>query len=301
MPGEEKMLRSCIARRSRLILSSHLILLAIFLAVPTAAVTESNDNLFESLQERLINDGFDKTWIMETYSRPEVYFETKGISLFLMHRESTLNYDQFASRDSIRKAREYMHTYKGELSRAKKTFGVDSEVITAIILVETRLGTYTGRRSVLNSLSTMAALADPVVRNIFWEQVAPISRLNREDYDKWTQRKSKWAYDELKAFLSYTIRERMKPSDISGSYAGALGISQFMPSNVLSFAKDGDRDGRIDLFSHADAIMSVASYLNHYGWRPGINSEQAYKVIYNYNRSKYYVNTVLKIAEILKG
>ena len=52
---------------------------------------------------------------------------------------------------------------------------------------------------------------------------------------------------------------------------------------------------------HADAIFSIASYLKHYGWKPGISREKAYKVVYHYNHSKYYVNTVLDIADKLKG
>lgn len=80
-----------------------------------------------------------------------------------------------------------------------------------------------------------------------------------------------------------------------------MGLCQFMPSNILILAKDGDNDGRIDLFSHADAIMSIASYLKHYGWYPGIAGQEAYNVVYTYNHSSYYVNTILKIVELLKG
>ena len=74
-----------------------------------------------------------------------------------------------------------------------------------------------------------------------------------------------------------------------------------MPSNALTLARDGNNDGQVDLFNHADAIMSVASYLNNYGWYPGIDQKGAYDVVYQYNHSEYYVNAVLKIADLLKG
>ena len=80
-----------------------------------------------------------------------------------------------------------------------------------------------------------------------------------------------------------------------------MGISQFMPSNALTLAQDGNQDGKVDLFNHADAIMSVARYLEHHGWKPGIDREKAYKVILRYNYSRYYANTVLEIAAKLKG
>jgi membrane-bound lytic murein transglycosylase B len=93
----------------------------------------------------------------------------------------------------------------------------------------------------------------------------------------------------------------MDPAGINGSYAGALGIAQFMPSNIIAYAKDGNKDGRVDLHDHADAIASIASYLKHFGWKPGIDRKKAYKVVYQYNHSKYYVNIILKIADRLKS
>jgi membrane-bound lytic murein transglycosylase B len=93
----------------------------------------------------------------------------------------------------------------------------------------------------------------------------------------------------------------MDPVSIKGSYAGAMGIAQFMPSNILAYGEDGNGDSRIDLFEDADAIFSIASYLKNYGWKPGIDREKAYKVVYHYNHSKYYVNTILEIRELLEG
>ena len=71
--------------------------------------------------------------------------------------------------------------------------------------------------------------------------------------------------------------------------------------NVLkmAYARDGNQDGVIDLFTHADAMASIASFLKRYGWKPGIETEKAKKVIYRYNHSDYYVNTILKISELL--
>jgi membrane-bound lytic murein transglycosylase B len=80
-----------------------------------------------------------------------------------------------------------------------------------------------------------------------------------------------------------------------------MGIAQFMPSNALTLAKDGNQDGHINLFHHEDAIFSIANYLKRYGWKPGLTQEEAYDVVYHYNHSKYYVNTILKIRDKLKG
>lgn len=262
---------------------------------------EKNNFNFKSLQKRLIKDGFDNRTITKLYNHPKVYFEKKGITLFLIHQEAKLNYEQFVSVRMIKKARLYMKTHESVLLKTEKDYGVDKEVITAIILVETQLGAILGGPFILNTLSTMAALADPVVKDRFWEELSHSKQVTRKKYDEWVKRKSNWAYKELKAFLEYTNGENLNPIDIRGSYAGALGIAQFMPSNISAFAKDGNDDGSIDLFNHSDAIASVANYLRHYGWRPGIDRKKAYQVVLRYNYSRPYAKTVLKVSTLLKG
>ena len=194
-----------------------------------------------------------------------------------------------------------MREHAATLEAAEKKFGVDPNVITAIILVETKFGRFLGTRSIINTLSTMASLTEAPPREYLWGQLPKERRFERNRYDQKADRKSQWAYKELKAFLTYTQQHKVDPINIKGSYAGAMGIAQFMPSNILAYGKDGNGDGRIDLFEDADAIHSIASYLKHYGWKPGIDRKKAYKVVYHYNHSKYYVNTVLKITELLKG
>jgi membrane-bound lytic murein transglycosylase B len=262
--------------------------------------TEGNSNYFESLQAKLITDGFDEYEIKALYIRPEVSFETKGVSLFFMHSEARLDYDQYTVKQQIKKARRYMKKYNMELLQAKNLYGVDKEVITAIILIETQCGTLLGNRSVLNTLSTLASLFDLQVRGMLWQEISDIPELTRHKFEKKAERKSIWAYRELKAFLDHTIIEGVDPVEIKGSYAGAMGISQFMPSNIPELAKDGNNDGRIDLFDHADAIASIAFFLKRHGWKPGISKKKAQKVVHHYNHSDRYVDAVLKISKLLK-
>ena len=276
--------------------------LLILIAVPAfqnPAIADNSRVYFESLQQRLIIEGFDKGMIKDLYNRPEVYFDFKGVSRYFVHREAKLNYGQFTSKSSIKKAKKYMSKYSTELSRAERIYGVDKEIVTAIILVETRLGKVIGSRSILNTLSTLASLSDLNIREMVWDKNSKACSLTREEFNKWSKRKSKWAYAELKAFFEYVNREGIDPAIINGSFAGALGIAQFIPSSILAFAKDGDGDGSVDLFNHADAIISIATYLGHYGWHTGIDGKDAQKVVYRYNHSNYYVDTVLKISELL--
>lgn len=279
-----------------------LLTLGLIASLPTPAVADNQSSrYFKTLQVRLIKDGFDKKQIKALYSRPQVYFEAEGAARFLVHREATLNYDQFSTAHSIQQARGYIKKHKRVLENTEKAYGVDKEVITAIILVESQFGTLADGPSILNTLSTLAALSDQNVRHMFWHEVTKTRKLSMKKYDRWAQRKSKWAYTELKSFLKYTAQEKIDPAAVSGSYAGAIGIAQFIPSSILAFAKDGNNDGQIDLFNHADAITSIASYLRYYGWHAGINHTKAQKVIFRYNHSSYYVKTILKISKLLKG
>ncbi|AQV00871.1 lytic murein transglycosylase [Desulfococcus multivorans] len=256
---------------------------------------------FGSVRQRLVTDGFDAARVNALYRDPKAAFEVRGISMYFVHSEGRLNYDQFLDPAMIRKARRYMTLHRETLETAERDFGVDPGVITAILLVETRLGTYVGNRRVINTFSTMAALSDSAVRDALWNAISGNTALSRDAFEAKALRKSSWAYDELKSFLRYTRRYNIDPLSVKGSYAGALGYCQFLPSNILKLGRDGNRDGHLDLFDHADAIASVASYLKHHGWRPGLSDQKAADVVYTYNHSRYYVNTVLKITKKLEG
>jgi membrane-bound lytic murein transglycosylase B len=277
-----------------------LVLLIFAYQTPVNAKDQAKE-FFNALQQRLVADGFDPVRIKNLYDHDDVFFESKGVSLYFLHNEATLNYKKMTKRTWIREGRIYMRQQDKALQKALKEYGVDPSVITAIILVETKFGRYVGNRSIISILSTMAALTDAAPREYLWRQLPEDRRLERNRYDQKADQKAGWAYKELKAFLTYTEQHQIDAVTIKGSYAGALGIAQFMPSNILAYGQDGDGDGRIDLFNDADAIISIASYLRHFGWKPGLNRKQAYKVVYHYNHSKYYVNTILEIADLLEG
>jgi membrane-bound lytic murein transglycosylase B len=265
------------------------------------SASQETSDPFAVLKRRLVADGFAAETVSRLYSRPEVIVETDGVSRFFVHSEAKLNYDQFSTPESIEKAQRYLNENSAVLGAVETAYGVDKRVITAILLVESRLGTISGNRSALNILSTLAALTDPVFQEHFWRLIPPERRINRERFNERVQKRAEWGYKELKALLRYTEREGMDPTVITSSYAGAVGFAQFMPTSILAYAQDGDRDGRIDLLIHADAIASIANYLKRHGWQPGIGREKQEKAIYAYNPSTYYVNAILKVADLLKG
>ena len=265
------------------------------------ATVKSNDKPFSSVQKRLIADGFDPESIKRLYNRPQVAFEADGVTILFTYKEAHVDYGQFTNKWSIRKAKQYMQENNADLTRIEKAYGVDKKVITAILLVETGLGASVGTRSTLNTLSTMAALKDPVVRNKLWDLIPDSKKISRKKFEKKAASRSKWAYEELKAFLKYTDREGFDPALVPGSFAGAVGVAQFMPTSILAYGKDGNGDGTVDMLNHADSMASIANFLKSHGWRSGQSRKKAEKIIHHYNHSSYYVNTILKISRRLKS
>ena len=278
-----------------------LLLTGVLLISATGATVETPTRPFASVQKRLIADGFEPLRIKQLYSRPQVSFEADGVILLFTYKEAQVNYGQFTNKWSIRKANQYLQDNIADLTRIENEYGVDKKVITAILLVETGLGASVGTRSTLNTLSTMAALKDPLVRNKLWDLIPESKKISRKKFEQKASSRSNWAYKELKAFLEYTSREGFDPTAIPGSFAGAVGIAQFMPTSIIAYGKDGNNDGMVDMLNHADSMASIANFLKSHGWRPKQSRKRAEKIIYHYNHSSYYVSTILKISSRLKA
>ena len=136
----------------------------------------------------------------------------------------------------------FMHRYRKALHRAYRKYGVAPEYITAIIGIESHYGKHTGRYPVLDALATLAF--EP-------------------------NRRQKFYRSELKEFLLMTKREKINPRHVKGSYAGAIGLGQFMPSNYKTFVVDFNHDGKKRMQHPEDAIGSVAYYFRRHGWKRG--------------------------------
>jgi len=264
--------------------------------LPGMADCRVHSDPFGTLETRLVEDGFVLEMVSALFRRPEVTFDLSCAGVYFRHREGTVDYQQFTTPSSLARARDYMGRYRETLEEAEARYGVPMQIVTAILLVESRLGAITGSRRVFNTLSTLAALEEPGNVEHLWDVVRKDGSLSKKRVEAWAERKSRWAYAELKAYLNYTLRERIDPLEVSGSFAGAIGYAQFMPTSLLAYGQDGNGDGRIDLFDHSDAICSIAKYLKVHGWRGEMDPQKAASVLYQYNRSRYYVEALLQIA-----
>ncbi len=134
------------------------------------------------------------------------------------------------------------------LRKAERTYGVPASLIVGIIGVETFYGRHLGGFRVLDALATLSF-----------------------DFPSGRSDRSAFFRGELEALLVWTRREGRAPHEVKGSYAGAIGWPQFMPSSILRHAVDFDGDGHINLERNmADVIGSVAHFLKAHGWTPGM-------------------------------
>lgn len=149
----------------------------------------------------------------------------------------------FVTPERVQKGVEFWQRHAETLTRAEQTYGVPAEMIVAILGVETKYGANRGRLRVVDSLATLAFDYPPR---------APFFR------------------KELREFLTLAKENGLDPLATYGSYAGAMGYPQFMPSSWRALAVDFDGDGRRDLIDDPeDAIGSIANYFRANGWKTG--------------------------------
>lgn len=183
----------------------------------------------------------------------------------------------------INAGKEFLQTHQALLARVEEKYGVPAEIVTALIGVETFYGTRMGSRSVLRSLATLVA-AYP--------------------------RRAEFFGKELETFLGLLKKEKLVASDVEGSYAGAIGIPQFMPTSYVAYAVDFNENGKRDLVHEIeDAAGSVANYLVVHGWKRAAPiaqwldepvSQAAQKLVNKRAKPKHRVSTLRQNGVSLK-
>jgi membrane-bound lytic murein transglycosylase B len=294
---------------ARLACSCIFVIVFLFLLLVSVRMAAADWN---PLVERLTADGFNRPVMEALFIRPEVRFEpdamadkiktlvrTRSSPESLVARLKNAVRRDYLGNWVIARARSYMLENLVVLEKIDALYGVPKEVVVSILLIETHLGRNTGNRCVFNRLASMALSTD-------LETVRPhlggdlLNSENEEFARRRCREKGDWAYSELKALLRLAEQDGLDPLGIRGSIYGAIGLCQFMPSNVFIYGVDADQDGRVDPFTKMDALHSIANYLRGHGWRPGMNRDGQHRIIFDYNHSTVYANTVLAVAQKLR-
>lgn len=227
-------------------------LLALFYLTPSLASTSPetfahDPDVAAFVAEMAERHGFDAIWLNQRFARiapnETVLRAIRPAAVPELQRSWERYRSRFLNERRIEAGVRFWQEHSITLKRAGAIYGIPEEIIVAIIGVETEYGRNTGRFGVMQALSTLAFRYPPR---------APYFR------------------GELEQFLLLARENGYDPMLLKGSYAGAIGIPQFMPGSQRHYAVDFDGDGRIDLTgSAADAIGSVARFLAMHGWETG--------------------------------
>ncbi|MDP2853816.1 MAG: lytic murein transglycosylase [Smithellaceae bacterium] len=247
--------------------------------IEKTVITGSIEQRSAALQASFRKAGISPDEIDEIFSdeRIEIYYniylssvpkegETKKRKLSYFDEEFGL-----LKPESIESGKRIIAEHKELFERLESFYGIPANYIVAIIRVETNFKEHLGEYRVFNSLYTMAMLSKRA------------KRVNM-------------ASKELVTWVKMCRQRGIDPFTVKGSWAGAFGIPQFMPSSYVIFAVDHNNDGIIDLYDYPDAFASVANYLRRVGWKTG-NEKKMRQAVYRYNHQKAYVNAVFAYAE----
>jgi membrane-bound lytic murein transglycosylase B len=142
----------------------------------------------------------------------------------------------------VKDGKAFLKRYKTAFKKVEKIYGVPAEIIAAIIGIESLYGKNMGKAYVFDTLATLS-------------------------FEK--NRRERFFQKELADFLQLTYEYKIDPKKVKGSYAGAIGLGQFMPSNYKAYGVDFNNDGKVSMINPVDAIASIANYLKQNGWRRG--------------------------------
>lgn len=210
------------------------------------------------------------------------------------------HYKGVVSAENARMCRDFIAAHRASFVLAQEKYGVPPSIASALLFVETRLGKVLGDvpENAFYTLASMAVSRTPASIST-WLDKLPGYEQHMEWLESTMNKRADWAYAETLALVRHMLRDGIEPVHLPGSIYGAVGLCQFMPSNISVYGEDGDANGSIDLFTVPDAVASLAKYLAKHGWRPGLSYNRQHKVLMTYNHSTTYAYTILDLGRLI--
>lgn len=284
---------------------TYLLFISLVIAVSTSA-WPLEETWVTHIENRLVEKGMERGWVESLLSDPRLTLNPQIIidNLFFSSPAGSKEQPQIMKIDPkyIEKGREFINENAGMLSSVEKRYGISPGIATAILIVESKLGTLQPRQSAFAAFSSLVALLDPeYFRQVQEVYAKKFPAIKDEATAIRARQKAEWALDQLHQLLRIATDLQTDPLGITGSFSGAMGPAQFIPSSFMRFGVDGDGDGKRDPFNIADATASIGSYLKSAGWKEAAGEEQKRQAIWSYNHSLVYVNTTIMLYEELSG
>ncbi len=270
------------------------------------------DATWQPLVKQLVADGLDQTYIESFFSDERLEFSPRimaqkmnvllGVKLSRAKAGSPKQptaMGRYLNPILLAGAYAFYREHAKDFVRIEEKYGVPGEILTALLLVETKLGTQIGKHRAMTILASMALAQNFELIRAYIEP-PELSDEMMAWLIKRTGQKARWGYRELKSLLIYAQKAGQDPLTIPSSMYGAIGLCQFIPSSALEYGVDGSGDGRVNLFVMEDALYSMANFVKRHGWKAGLTRDTQRKVIYRYNHSERYALTILAVADKIR-
>ena len=282
------------------------LLLCLLLLLVTAgfcsahAAKRFSDRELQPVLEALEEEGLPRGYLKKVFFDPRLRRINRVIGLNAMNAEAKRDYSEFATPYALRMARRFSRRYRTLLAKVERAYGVPKNALVALLLLETQFGKARMRYSVLEVYTTLVVDSAPEAVHRYYKRLKPkYPDLDKDYLEQRMERKGEWAFRELTALVSIGLEQGWDLHALKGSYAGAFGIPQFLPSSYQTWAVDGNQDRKIDLYDMADALYSVAAYLKEHGWSEDAGIDEMREAVWQYNNSSDYVDAIFAIFNAL--
>lgn len=255
---------------------------------------------WDYLVERLRDNGIEEGVLRQVYGDPRMP-ERTFVPFSVKPREPSSMYESFKRPEHAMIGATFIERHRDTFEAAETKLKVPKEVIAAILVVESQAGKFTGNHLVVYRLSRLATTNAPDnLQQNYVEQKKKDPRVTFSDVRRRGRYLERTFLPEIPALLSIAQKSGVDVLSIKGSSAGAVGLPQFLPSAILRYGLDGNNDGTISLHHEHDAIWSTANYLAHFGFRRNIPLQEKRSIIWRYNKSKSYIDTVLSLSQTME-
>jgi membrane-bound lytic murein transglycosylase B len=255
-------------------------ILVLHLSIVIAQNSFEKDIAFRMVMDRLQDSNIPEAFIRGAFSHDKIKIHPEIAERFSRPYEKKTweEYRKlFVKESRIIAGVKFFKEYRDIISDVSKKYKVDSFIIVTIAGIESNYGVHHSQFSVFNSLYT---------------QIHEMPK------------RSKWASKELAEFLTYCFNDQLDTQLIGGSYAGAFGFGQFIPSSFNNYAVDFNEDGIREPYEWPDVLASIANYLRRNGYQMNSTNYKRdgdiWKSIYAYNHADNYVMAVLELSEKIR-
>ncbi len=239
----------------------------------------------------------DKDRLKRYLADPRARFRPNVLLVNSSHQETSAQYKQYTAPVSIGRSFEFLYKNLELLSEAVNDETVPLEIITAILRIESDFGRYPGKESVFNVFWSLSLGDHPQVQ----KEIVNVDDPEKAEKIKKLKKRAKWGRKQLRDLIYMThAGGGDDPLAIMGSWAGAFGLPQFIPTSYRAYGRDGNSDGVIDLNNIEDAAASISFYLKSNGWKKKSSRKKHHKTIMRYNISEHYADCVLSLADSLR-